>query len=135
MPLSQCTSHVPFSHCTTSHASLTMYNYSLTMYNEPCSLTMYNEPCLSHNVQRAMPLSQYHFDLSPTDFHDTLVLRYGCSVKMLANCDRCGDKFAVQHTLDCKKGGLITQHYNEVRVASGDIQRCGDGAHCTSSRG
>ena len=36
-------------------------------------------------------------------------------------CDRCGASFSLCHALDCRKGGLVTQHHNEIRDALGDI--------------
>ena len=39
---------------------------------------------------------------------------------MPANCDGCGAT-SLEHTLDCKKGGLVTQHHNEVRDVIGDL--------------
>ena len=32
---------------------------------------------------------------------------------MPANCDGCGAATSLEHALDCKKGGLVTQHHNE----------------------
>ena len=37
------------------------------------------------------------------------------------HCDGCGEEFRFQHALDCKKGGLVTQHHNEVQDALGDL--------------
>ena len=31
------------------------------------------------------------------------------------NCDGCNAAFSICHALDCKKGGLITTHHNELR--------------------
>ena len=41
---------------------------------------------------------------------------------MPANCDGCG---ALEHALDCKKGGLVTQCHNEVRDVIGDLASVG----------
>ena len=63
-----------------------------------------------------------HFDLSAQEFQDGLALRYKKVLSPLPlSCDGCGASFSIEHTLDCKKGGLITQHHNEVRDAIGDL--------------
>ena len=36
-------------------------------------------------------------------------------------CDGCGAPFSVEHSLDCRFGGLITCRHNEVRDAFGDL--------------
>ena len=38
---------------------------------------------------------------------------------MPASCEGCGGDFSLTHALDCSKGGLVTQHHNEVRDALG----------------
>ena len=40
---------------------------------------------------------------------------------MPANCDGCGAATSLEHALDCKKGGLVTQRLNEVRDVIGDL--------------
>ena len=42
-------------------------------------------------------------------------------MRIPATCDGCGALFDLVHALDCKKGGLVTQHHNKVRDALGDI--------------
>ena len=33
----------------------------------------------------------------------------------------CGGDFSLTHALDCRKGGLVIQHHNEVRNVLGDL--------------
>ena len=40
---------------------------------------------------------------------------------MSSHCDESGSTFDLSHTLDCRKGGLVTQCHNEVRDAMGDV--------------
>ena len=61
-----------------------------------------------------MPISKYCFDLSPTEFKDTLALKYHRPLWMSACCSGCGVQSSLKHALDCKKGGLVTQSYNEA---------------------
>ena len=42
-------------------------------------------------------------------------------LKLPANCDGCGAAISLEHALDCKKGGLVTQRHNEVRYVIGDL--------------
>ena len=37
------------------------------------------------------------------------------------NCDGCNAPFDLSHALSCRKGGLVTQHHNEVRDTFGDL--------------
>ena len=58
-------------------------------------------------------------DLSATEFRDAISLRYNGPLP--ANCDGCGAAPSLEHALDCKKGGLVTQRHNEVRDVIGDL--------------
>ena len=70
----------------------------------------------------ALPLAHHHFDLSATEFRDALALRYNRPLlKLPANCDGCGAATSLEHALDCKKGGLVTQRHNEVRDVIGNL--------------
>ena len=44
---------------------------------------------------------------------------------MPALCDGCGGDFSLTRSLDCHKGGLVTQHHNEVRDVLGDLAALG----------
>ena len=69
-----------------------------------------------------LPIALHHFDLSATEFRDSLALRYHRPLlKAPAKCDGCGDVFNMTHALDCRKGGLVIQRHNEVRDALGDL--------------
>ena len=73
-----------------------------------------------------LPLTHHLFDLSAQQFHDALCLRYYHPMSLLpASCDGCGGDFSLTHALDCHKGGLVTQHHNEVRDALGDLAALG----------
>ena len=57
-----------------------------------------------------MPLESHHFDLSPQEFWDALVLHYKKPLIDLSPfCDVCGAPFTVEHALDCHVGGLVGQ--------------------------
>ena len=69
-----------------------------------------------------VPLESYHFDLSPQEFRDALALRYRKPLLDLPPfCDGCGAPFTVEHSLDCRVGGLVGYRHNEVRDAVGDL--------------
>ena len=67
-------------------------------------------------------IAHHHFDLSATEFRDALALRYNRPLlRMPANCDGCGAATSLEHALDFKKGGLVTQRHNEIRDVIGDL--------------
>ena len=49
--------------------------------------------------------SRLRYNFKPTDMPDT--------------CDRCGAKLTVEHTLQCKCGGLVHSRHNDVSRESG----------------
>ena len=69
-----------------------------------------------------MPMERDNFDLTAQEFRDALAIR--CKKPLLSIppfCDGCGSPSSLDHFLICRKGGLITQHHNEIRDAIGDL--------------
>jgi hypothetical protein len=61
-------------------------------------------------------------ELSAQEFRDALFLRYGRSPGDLpSHCDGCGQKFTIQHALECKKGGKVILRHNELRDEIGNL--------------
>ena len=61
-------------------------------------------------------------ELGAQEWRDALFLRYGLEAPDLpTHCDGCQAKFSISHALDCKKGGLITAHHNEIRDGVADL--------------
>ena len=55
-------------------------------------------------------------DMGDQELRYALFLRYGIDPPYLTpNCYGCNAKIFICHALDCKKGGLITTHHNELR--------------------
>ena len=62
-----------------------------------------------------MPSTVNGTELSAQEFRDNLQLRYARSPGDLPErCDGCNAPFTVQHSLDCKCGGLIIQRHDEI---------------------
>ena len=62
-----------------------------------------------------LPLSDYNFSLNKGEFRDTLKLRYGKELCGLPSHCPCGQKFDVNHALNCKKGGFVIIRHNTIR--------------------
>eukprot|EP00923_Selenidium_pygospionis_P019153 GHVN01033520.1.p1 GENE.GHVN01033520.1~~GHVN01033520.1.p1 ORF type:complete len:376 (+),score=31.07 GHVN01033520.1:296-1423(+) len=70
----------------------------------------------------AVPTAENQFDLSQTEFRDSIALRYHMPLAVTPeNCDGCGAPFSLDHALQCKTGGLVTKRHNEIRDALGDL--------------
>ena len=62
-----------------------------------------------------LPLAEFGFALYKDEFRDALSLRYGRPLKGLPEMCPCGQKYNVTHALNCKKGGFVTMHHNNLR--------------------
>ena len=40
---------------------------------------------------------------------------------MPKSCDGCGAEVSIEHALDCRFGGLVSRHHNEICDAIGDL--------------
>ncbi len=63
----------------------------------------------------ALPLSNLNYTLNKREFHDSIALRYGWTIKDIPNFCGCGNKNSIYHSLDCKKGGYVSMRHNAVR--------------------
>ena len=62
------------------------------------------------------PYTVNRTDMGYQECYNALFLRYGIDPPYLPpTCDVYNDKFSIYHALDCKKGGLIMTHHNELR--------------------
>ena len=60
--------------------------------------------------------------LTAGQFRDALQLRYGSTPDALPReCDGCGKEFTVNHGLDCRVGGLVSQRHDAVRDELGAL--------------
>ena len=67
------------------------------------------------NWLSALPLKEYGFALSKSDFRDALHLRYGWELSRAPSHCICGQPFNADHALSCPTGGLPALRHNEVR--------------------
>ena len=63
----------------------------------------------------AIPTIEHETILHKGDFLDALYIRYGWEILSLPETCACGQKFSIQHSLDCNLGGYRTFQHNEVR--------------------
>ena len=60
--------------------------------------------------------------ISAAEFQEGLHLRYGLPILNLPKtCDGCLKPFTLEHALQCKVGGLITQRHDEVAHQLGEL--------------
>ena len=61
-------------------------------------------------------------ELGAQEWRDTLFLRYGLDLPDLHTyCDVCNAKLKICHTLDCKRGDIVTARHNELRDGVTDL--------------
>ena len=68
-----------------------------------------------------LPLSAYGFSLNKGEFRDAVKLRYGKELRGLPSHCPCGQKFDVNHALNCKKGGFVIIRHNTIRDFEADL--------------
>ena len=69
----------------------------------------------------ALPLADFGFSLSKSDFRDALHLRYGLTPPRFPTACVCGQPFHVDHALSCSHGGYLGLRHNEVWDLLGEV--------------
>ena len=67
------------------------------------------------NWLNAYPLREYGFDLNKQQFWDGISIWYGWPLSNLPTTCACGLKYDFQHSMNCKKGGLVSIRHNDIR--------------------
>ena len=62
-----------------------------------------------------LPISEHGFELSKQHSCDSVSLRHGWEITNLPTFYPCGTKFDVQHSMSCKKAGLVSIRHNDLR--------------------
>ena len=64
----------------------------------------------------ALPIQEQGFNLTKSEFHDALAMRYDKPVKNLpSKCPCDSSAFTVTHAMDCHKGGFVNARHDKIR--------------------
>ena len=62
-----------------------------------------------------IPLHEHGFALNKAEFRDALSIRYNKQLKGMPSTCPCGQKFDLNHAMNCKRGGFVIIRHNNVR--------------------
>ena len=63
----------------------------------------------------ALPLVTHNFNLTKSEFNDSLCMRYRKQLKNLPSKCPCGAVYNVTHALNCHRGGFINARHDQIR--------------------
>ena len=66
------------------------------------------------NWLTVLPITEFGFRLSEQQFWDSIRLQYGWEISNLPKSCTCGNKFVIQHSMSCKKGGFRCIHTTQL---------------------
>ena len=73
------------------------------------------------NWLNALPLKRHGYNMDKESFRVALYTRYGIPLKRMPSHCPCGSHYSLEHALNCKKGGFISNRHNEVRRITADL--------------
>ena len=76
---------------------------------EKCLVAISTQTGVS-NWLTVLPITEFGFRLSEQQFWDSIRLQYGWEISNLPKSCTCGNKFVIQHSMSCKKGGFRCIH-------------------------
>ena len=62
-----------------------------------------------------IPLHEHRFALNKAEFRDALSIRCNKQLKGMPSTCPCGQKFDLNHAMNCKRGGFVIIRHNNVR--------------------
>ena len=75
----------------------------------------------AYNWLTSLPLVSYNYYLDKRVFLDSIRTRCNLPIKRLPDRCVCSKLFDVEHALNCKKGGFITNRHNSVRDITANL--------------
>ena len=63
----------------------------------------------------ALPLKEHGFHLNKSEFRDAVAIRYASDLRSLPSMCPCGERFDLDHALNCKRGGFVILRHNNIR--------------------
>ena len=75
----------------------------------------------AYNWLTVLPLERYKFYLDKRTFWDNIRIRYNLPLPKMPEKCVCSASYDVEHALNCKKGGFISNRHNEVRNLTASI--------------
>ena len=75
-----------------------------------------------------IPLAEHGFTLNKGEFRDALAIRYNKPLSDLPSHCPCGDRYDLNHALNCKRGGFVIMRHDNVRDFEANLLRkiCND---------
>ena len=68
-----------------------------------------------------LPIAEHGFALHKGAFRDALCLRYGWHPSLLPSHCVCSQRFTVEHSLSCSRGGFPSIRHNEIRDLTAEL--------------
>ena len=75
-----------------------------------------------------LPLEDQGFTLNKGEFRDALAIRYNKRIRGLPSQCPCGQRYDLNHALNCKRGGFVIMRHNNIRDFEANLMRlvCND---------
>ena len=68
-----------------------------------------------HIAGSVIPIQEHGFALAKFEFRDALRIRYNKQLQGMRSKCPCGQKYNLNHDVNCKRGGFVVMRHNNVR--------------------
>ena len=70
-----------------------------------------------------IPLAEHGFTLNKGEFRDAIAIRYNKPISDLPSQCPCGERYDLNHALNCKRGGFVIMRHDNVRNFEANLLR------------